>query len=141
MGLTESEFQRIWRRLISRDLPAAYWVIEERATTGLSCQEMTKQQLIEQVMGDSGETRTVVARLYDAIFARMSDALQTGEKIDVRGFEVFEAKQTKARTGRNPSTGETIDIPSRRKATFRPSKELKQRLATAQETVAATQNV
>jgi nucleoid DNA-binding protein len=52
----------------------------------------------------------------------------SGDKVDLRGLGIFEAKQTKARTGRNPSTGEPIDIPASRKAGFRPGKELKERL-------------
>jgi integration host factor subunit beta len=90
---------------------------------------MTKQQLMDQVVDDTGQTRTDVERLYEATFLRMSRALEAGERIEVRGFGIFEVKETKARTGRNPATGEMMEIPARRKATFRPSKELKQRLA------------
>ena len=70
----------------------------------------------------------------------MSDALEAGEKIEVRGFGIFEAKETKARTGRNLVTGEVMEIPARRKASFRPSKELKQRVASIRGVTAATQN-
>ena len=101
---------------------------------------MTKQQLIDQVVDDTSQTRTDVERLYEAIFARMSNALEADEKIEVRGFGIFEAKEAKARTGRNPATGETMEIPARRKASFRPSKELKQRLASNRGVTAATQN-
>ena len=94
---------------------------------------MTKQQLIDQVAEETGQTRTDVERLYEAIFARMSNALEAGEKIEVRGFGIFEAKETKARTGRNLATGEAMEIPARRKASFRPSKELKQRVASIRE--------
>ena len=98
---------------------------------------MTKQQLIEHVAGDAGQPKTDVERIYEAIFERVSGALAAGERIEVRGFGIFEAKETKARSGRNPATGESIEIPAGRKATFRPSKELKQRLAaTPKQTVA-----
>ena len=102
---------------------------------------MTKQQLIEQVAADTSQPRTDVERLYEAIFQRMSGALAAGEKVEVRGFGIFEAKATKARIGRNPATGQSIEIPASRKATFRASKELKERLAgTRQETGATEQN-
>jgi integration host factor subunit beta len=101
---------------------------------------MTKQQLIERVAGDTGQPKSDVEGIYEAIFQGMSGALAAGERIEVRGFGIFEAKQTKARTGRNPATGATIEIPASRKATFRPSKELKERLAaTSNEAVTAEQ--
>jgi nucleoid DNA-binding protein len=59
---------------------------------------------------------------------QVSAAIETGDKVEMRGLGVFEAKQTKARTGRNPSTGESIEIPAGRRITFRPSKELKDRV-------------
>ena len=101
---------------------------------------MTKQQLLDQVVDDTGQTRTEVERLYEAIFERMSKALEAGERFEVRGFGIFEVKETKARTGRNPATGQIMEIPARRKATFRPSKELKQRLASMREMTSAKQN-
>ena len=90
---------------------------------------MTKQQLIERVASDTGQSKSDVEGIYEAIFQGMSGALAAGEEVEVRGFGIFEAKQTKARSGRNPATGATIKIPASRKATFRPSKELKERLA------------
>jgi nucleoid DNA-binding protein len=66
----------------------------------------------------------------EAILDRISTALVSGDRVELRGFGIFEAKETKARTGRNPSTGATIEIPASRKASFRPSKELKERLST-----------
>lgn len=96
---------------------------------GLMLAIMTKQQLIEQVAGDVGQSTTDVERLCEVIFKKMSGALAAGEKVEVRGFGIFEAKETKARTGRNPATGESIEIRASRKATFRASKELKELLA------------
>jgi nucleoid DNA-binding protein len=90
---------------------------------------MTKEQLIERVAGDTGQSKSDVEGIYEAIFQGISGALAAGERIEVRGFGIFETKQTKARTARNPATGATIEIPASRKATFRPGKELKERLA------------
>jgi nucleoid DNA-binding protein len=56
--------------------------------------------------------------------------LQSGERVDLRGFGSFVVKDKKAREGRNPKTGETIQIAARRAAAFKASKELSDRLAT-----------
>jgi DNA-binding protein HU-beta len=102
---------------------------------------MTKQQLIEQVAGATGLSRTDVERTYEAIVEKTSGALAAGEKVEMRGLGVFEAKETKARTGRNPGTGESIEIPASRKAAFRASKELKERLiGTRREAATVEQN-
>jgi nucleoid DNA-binding protein len=90
---------------------------------------MTKQQLIEQVSATTGQTKADVERTLEAILEKTAQALVAGDKVEFRGLGILAGKDTKARTGRNPSTGEKIDIPASRKATFRPSKELKERLA------------
>ena len=89
---------------------------------------MTKSELIESITAMTGLTKKDTERVLEALFDRLSNALTAGERVDLRGFGTFEAKETKARTGRNPATGEKIDIPASRRATFRPSKELKNRL-------------
>ena len=91
-------------------------------------ERMTKPQLIDSVASATGQTKTEIERTLEAILERASAALASGDKVELRGFGIFEAKGTKARTGRNPATGATIEIPASQKATFRPSKELKERL-------------
>lgn len=89
---------------------------------------MTKSQLIESVSAATGQTKTEVERTLEAVLDRTSNALAAGDRVDLRGFGIFEARTSKARTGRNPATGATIEIAASQKATFRPSKELKERL-------------
>jgi DNA-binding protein HU-beta len=89
---------------------------------------MTKLQLIESVASATGEPKSQIEKIIEATLDRITNALVSGDKVDLRGLGIFEAKATKARTGRNPSTGEPIDIPASRKAGFRPGKELKERL-------------
>ncbi len=89
---------------------------------------MTKSQLIDSVSTATGQTKAEIERTLDAIVESASNALAAGERVDLRGFGVFEAKEAKARMGRNPATGVTIQIPASQRATFRPSKELKERL-------------
>jgi len=89
---------------------------------------MTKTQLIDSVALATSQTKTEVEGMLDAILDRASNALAAGDRVELRGFGIFEAKETKARTGRNPATGAAIEIPAGRKVSFRPSKELKDRL-------------
>ena len=66
------------------------------------------------------EVESVLESLLDAI----SDKLRSSERVDLKGFGSFVVKERKARQGRNPRTGETIMIPAKREAGFKPSKEL-----------------
>src|SRR3954464_5392448 len=90
--------------------------------------EMTKPQLVESVATATGQTKSEVERTLDAILDRASNALAGGDRVELRGFGIFEAKKTTPRTGRNPATGQTLQIAASQRATFRPSKELKERL-------------
>jgi nucleoid DNA-binding protein len=98
---------------------------------------MTKPELIDSIATETHLPKVDIERVLDALLNRASEALAAGERVEFRGFGAFEAKETKARKGRNPSTGETIDIPASRKASFRPSKELKTRLAAKREIAAS----
>jgi len=89
---------------------------------------MTKAQLIESVATATGGAKQEIETTLEAILDRASNALAIGDRVELRGFGIFEAKETKARTGRNPATGAAIEIPAGRKVSFRPSKELKDRL-------------
>jgi DNA-binding protein HU-beta len=89
---------------------------------------MTKQQFIESVSNGTGQSKAEIERALEAILDAAAHALSAGERIEFRGFGIFATKETKARTGRNPRTGEAVTIAASRKVTFRPSKELKDRL-------------
>jgi integration host factor subunit beta len=91
---------------------------------------MTKQQLIDTVAAATERTRAEVETIVDSLLGEIGRALRSGERVDLRGFGSFAVKDKKARQGRNPKTGETIQIAARRAATFKPSKELSDRLAT-----------
>lgn len=85
---------------------------------------MTKTQLIDAVANVSGHTKKDLEAVLDAVLEQMGEGLAKGEKVDLRGFGSFSAKEKKARTGRNPKTGEPIEIAARKAVTFKPSKEL-----------------
>jgi DNA-binding protein HU-beta len=85
---------------------------------------MNKAQLIEVVAQNTcskKEAQTAVESIWDAI----KGSLKNQEDVTISGFGTFRVKITKPRTGRNPKTGETIQIPSKKKIAFRASKDLK----------------
>ncbi len=90
---------------------------------------MTKQQLIESVSTKSGQGKTEVESVVEALIETIAEKLQGNERVDLRGFGSFIIKDKKARQGRNPRTGETITIAAKRDAAFKPGKELTERLA------------
>jgi len=92
---------------------------------------MTKQQLIDTVATTTERSKAEVETIVDSLLGEIGKALQSGERVDFRGFGSFTVKDKKARQGRNPKTGETIQIAAKRAATFKPSKELTDRLASS----------
>jgi DNA-binding protein HU-beta len=99
---------------------------------------MTKQQLIEAVAGRTDAKKSEVEAIAEAILKTIADSLASGERVDFRGFGSFEVKDTKARMGRNPGTGEAISIAATRKATFKPSKDLKEMLTSKSTDISGT---
>jgi len=90
---------------------------------------MTKQQIIDAIATTTERPKAEVETVVDSLLGEIGKALRSGERVDLRGFGSFAVKDKKARQGRNPKTGETIQIAARRAATFKPSKELSDRLA------------
>jgi len=92
---------------------------------------MKKADLVDAIAGKSGAPKAQVQQLVEDVFELMTDALARGEKIDLRGFGTFSVRDSAARTGRNPQTGEPISIAARKNPAFKPGKELKDRVNTA----------
>ncbi len=86
---------------------------------------MTKADRIERIHNKIGFSKKESADLLESVFSLMKSTLESGEKVKLAGFGNFEVKQKKDRRGRNPQTGETITIESRRVLTFKPSNVLK----------------
>jgi DNA-binding protein HU-beta len=89
---------------------------------------MTKSDLIERLAAKAELTRPRAEELVDFLLDNMTDALKRGEKVNISGFGTFTVSVRKARTGRNPKTGEPIDIPASRSAKFKAGKTLKEAL-------------
>ncbi|MCL6453843.1 MAG: HU family DNA-binding protein [Alicyclobacillus sp.] len=86
---------------------------------------MTKSDLIRTVSAQTGYTRKEVRQVVETLFRAIQDALCEGEKVQLVGFGNFEARERAARRGRNPQTGEVIDIAASRVPTFRAGKNLR----------------
>jgi integration host factor subunit beta len=86
---------------------------------------MTKADLVEQVAKETDMTKKDAEQLVEVVFESIIGALNKGDKIELRGFGSFRVRERNARKGRNPKTGETVSIPAKRVAYFKPGKELK----------------
>ena len=95
---------------------------------------MTKQQLIEAVATKTGQGKADVEKVMETVFETIAETLQANARIDLRGFGSFVVKERKARQGRNPRTGETITIAAKKDASFRPGKELTEKIGQSQPT-------
>ena len=74
----------------------------------------------------AGLTKKRADIIVDTVFGNIAEALQQGEKVELRGFGSFRLGSREPRGGRNPRTGDRVDVPSKRVAYFRPGKELKE---------------
>ena len=92
---------------------------------------MTKADLVEEVARVTELPRKESEVVVETIFDSIIKALQTGDKIEIRGFGSFRTRQRQGRIGRNPKTGARVDVPAKRIPYFKPSKELKDFVNTA----------
>ncbi|RMG31234.1 MAG: HU family DNA-binding protein [Gammaproteobacteria bacterium] len=86
---------------------------------------MNKTELIATVAERAGMSRAEAAKAVDALLASIAEALGRGEAVSLVGFGTFEVRERAARTGRNPRTGETLEIPAARVPAFKAGKALK----------------
>lgn len=85
---------------------------------------MNKSDLVNSLAEGTGLTKTKSNEVIDTLVSVISEALKAGEKVTLVGFGTFATTKRDARKGRNPKTGETIDIPSKVVAKFKPGSEL-----------------
>jgi len=86
---------------------------------------MTKAELVEEVSKVSDLSKKHSEIIVETVFKSIIDALHRGEKIELRGFGSFRLRQRESRKGRNPKTGDRVDVPPKRVPYFKPGKELK----------------
>ena len=87
---------------------------------------MTKADLVDQVSRAIESTRKDAESVVETVFNSVIKALQGDDKVEVRGFGSFRTRRRRGRIGRNPKTGEKVDVPPKRIPFFKPSKELKE---------------
>ena len=86
---------------------------------------MTKADLIEEVSRVVELTRKESEVIVDAIFDSVVNSLRTGDKVEIRGFGSFRTRERKGRVGRNPKSGDKVEVPPKTIPFFKPSKELR----------------
>ena len=87
---------------------------------------MTKAELVDEVSRVSDLTKKHSEVIVETVFRSIIAALQRGEKIELRGFGSFRLRQREPRKGRNPKTGDKVDVPPKKVPYFKPGKELKE---------------
>ena len=87
---------------------------------------MNKTELVKAVSEQAELTQKDAAKVVDALFDTISNTLSEGGKIQLIGFGTFEVRERSARKGRNPQTGEEIEIAASKVPAFKPGKELKE---------------
>ena len=86
---------------------------------------MKKIELVEAVATNAGLTKADATRAIDATFEAITEALKKGEKLTLIGFGTFGVSRREGRTGRNPQTGATVEIPARNVVSFKAGTQLK----------------
>ena len=85
---------------------------------------MIKLDIVNRVVERTGVSRTKAELAVETIFEAMKRALEKGDRIELRGFGVFNVRPRKTGIGRNPRTGEEVNIPPGKAVRFKPGKEL-----------------
>ena len=86
---------------------------------------MTKADLVDEVSRVSDLTKKDAELIVETVFLSVIRALHAGDKVELRGFGSFRLRRREPRTGRNPKTGDRVDVPSKQVPYFKPGKELK----------------
>jgi DNA-binding protein HU-beta len=86
---------------------------------------MTKANLIASVASDTDCTKVVVEKVVNSLIMQLKNSLANGENLTLAGFGTFSTRDRKERTGRNPQTGEPLNIPKKTVPTFTPAKAFK----------------
>lgn len=86
---------------------------------------MRKQDIVDKIYEETGLPKKDIMIVVNSFLETMKEAFKSEERIELRGFGVFEVKRRKPRIGRNPRTREEVKIPARKVITFKPSKLIK----------------
>ena len=81
-----------------------------------------KTEIVDSVAARTGVGKSEVSRVLDETLGEIRSSLDRGEAVTLRGFGTFKMTERAARTGRNPQTGEAMEIPAGKRVSFKPSK-------------------
>ncbi|NMW32516.1 integration host factor subunit beta [Altererythrobacter sp. RZ02] len=91
--------------------------------------EMIRSELLQALAKDNPDLRSEeIEQVVDVFFDEITKRLAEGGRVELRGFGAFSTREREPRTGRNPRTGETVEVPSKRVPYFKPGKEMRERL-------------
>ena len=89
---------------------------------------MNKSELIEHIAQQADISKAAAGRALEAVIGGIQASLKKGDNVSLLGFGTFAVSTRAARTGRNPRTGESVDVDAKRVPHFKPGKELRERL-------------
>lgn len=89
---------------------------------------MTKRELVIKIAEETGVKQTDVKKVAQKFLDEMIETLARGETLELRNFGVFKIRSRKPRTGRNPKTGVTVEIPAKKTVVFKPGLVMKKRV-------------
>lgn len=89
---------------------------------------MNNADLADKIAGSQGLTKADAKKLVEAVFAAVTEAAAAGDEVSISGFGKFKVKESAAREGRNPASGETIQIAASKKLGFSAAKAVKDKL-------------
>lgn len=90
---------------------------------------MIRSELLQALCADNPDLRPEeIEQVVDLFFDEITQRLAEGGRVELRGFGTFSTRERDARTGRNPRTGESVDVPAKRVPYFKPGKEMRERL-------------
>ena len=100
---------------------------------------MTKAELVDEVARVVQLTKKQAETIVNIVFDSIVDSLRSGQKIELRGFGSFRVRRRRSRLGRNPKTGEKVEVPSKKIPYFKPGKELKELINKVMEVAVSTE--
>ena len=98
------------------------------ALFGKENSQVTKKEIVKQISEELGLTQLKTKEIVQKTFKAIVDTLLREKRIELRNFGVFEVKRRKARKARNPRTGEKVDVEPKNVVTFKPGKEMEERV-------------
>lgn len=90
---------------------------------------MTKSELIQLLVDRNPQLHSSdIEKLVSTVFDEITTALVRGDRVELRGFGAFSVRERESRTGRNPRTGDQVEVPAKRTPFFKVGKDLRERI-------------